>query len=268
MNIEEILKNFENIGLSRKEGEVFLELIKNPSSNGSQIAKALGYPRTTVYQQLDLLEKKGYIKSYLDKEITLYEINDLDEFLDEQKRRVEDSTKYLKKELEKIGISETQKQFYNINSLENIEKKMSQMLLKAEKKVYINTNIDLGKFKKEFKVLKENGIKITLFSFHKLNYENVDNIRNFFKELGVEIYIRDTFDYNSTGKDIRIMMAVDEKAAIVASNYEGEFNGTYSENKLLVTIVREHIINDINLTRLEQKHGKNLLKEVALDLSK
>ena len=40
-------------------------------------------------------------------------------------------------------------------------------------------------------------------------------------------------------------MVVDDKAAIIASNYEGEFNGTYSENKLLATIVKEHIVNDL-----------------------
>lgn len=266
MNIEKILSNLENIGFSRKEGEVFLELLKNPNSNGSQIAKVLGYPRTTVYQNLDILEKKGYIKSYLDKEITYYEVIDLDDFLEGEKKKVEDSTKILKKELETIKVAETQKQFYNVNSLENIERRMSQMLMKAEREIYINTNIDLGKFKKEFKRLKDRGVKITLFSFHKLNYEKVEDITKFFKELGVITYIRDTFDYNSTDKDIRIMMVVDEQAAIIASNYEGEFNGTYSENKLLVTIVKEHIVNDINLTRLEHKYGKELLKEVALVL--
>lgn len=266
MNVEKILTNLENIGFSRKEGEVFIELLKNPNSNGSQIAKTLGYPRTTVYQNLDLLEKKGYIKSYLDKERTYYEVIDIDEFLEGERKKVEDSTKILKKEFETIQVLETQKQFYNINSLESIEKRISQMLIKAEKEVYINTNIDLGKFKKEFKKLKEKNVKIILFSSHKLNYEKVEDIQKFFKEVGVTTYIRDTFDYNSSGKDIRIMMAVDAHTAIIASNYEGEFNGTYSENKLLATIVKEHIVNDINLTRLEEKHGKELLKEVALVL--
>lgn len=266
MNIKKILSSLEDMGFSKKEGEIFLELIKTPNSNGSQIAKILGYPRTTVYQNLDLLEKKGYIKSYLDKEITYYEVIDLDDFLEGEKKKIENSTKILKKELEKIRVGETQKQFYNVNSLENIEKIMSQMLMKAEKEIYINTNIDLGKLKKEFKKLKDKGIKITLFSFHKLNYEKVENITNFFKDLGVITYIRDSFDYNLTNKNMRIMMVVDEKAAIIAGNYEGEFNGTYSENKLLVTIVKEHIINDINLTKLEHKYGKETLKQVALIL--
>jgi len=68
---EKILENLEKVGFGRKEAEVFLELIKNPGTNGSQIAKTLGYPRTTVYQNLDILQKKGYINSYLINEVTL-----------------------------------------------------------------------------------------------------------------------------------------------------------------------------------------------------
>ena len=41
MEINKILDNLESIGLSRKEGEVFLELVKNSNSNSSQIAKSL-----------------------------------------------------------------------------------------------------------------------------------------------------------------------------------------------------------------------------------
>lgn len=41
MEINKILDNLESIGLSRKEEEVFLELVKNSNSNGSQIAKSL-----------------------------------------------------------------------------------------------------------------------------------------------------------------------------------------------------------------------------------
>ena len=266
MNIDKILSNLEKIGFGRKEAEVFLELLKNPNSNGSQIAKTLGYPRTTVYQNLDLLEKKGYIKSYLDKEITYYEVINLDDFFNEQKKRVEDSTEILKDEFKKLNISEPQKQFYNINFIENVEKRISQMLIKAEKEVFINTNVDLKKFKKELKELKKNKVKVVLFSFHQLENENLIELQKEFKNLGIEAYVRDSFNEDKSLKNKRIMMVVDDKAAIIASNYEGEFNGTYSENKLLATIVKEHIVNDINLTRLEEKHGKELLKEVALVL--
>lgn len=270
MKKEDILDNLEQIGLKRKEGEVFLELLKNPNSNGSQLAKSLGYPRTTVYQNLDSLEKQGYIKSYLDKEITYYETIDLKEFLNEQKKRVNKATKTLKTALEEINSTTPQKQFYNLNSLENIIKTVRQILSKAEKRIFINTNIDLFIFKKEFMQLKKKGVKISLFSFNKTNDKGLMSnsyLQNLTDSLGIEVYARDSFDIDFTSNDQRIMIVVDGKDAIIASNYEGDtFSGVYSENRLLASIVREHIVNDINLTRLGKKYGQDAVQEATLDL--
>lgn len=252
---EKILKNLEKIGFGRKEAEVFLELIKNPGANGSQIAKALGYPRTTVYQNLDILQKKGYINSYLDKEITLYEAIDLTELFENYKKEVNSATKFLKDELNKVEVNGKQKQFYNLNSFEDIRDRFKNILKRAEKIVYINTNLDLFEFEKDFKKLKERGVRIILFSFNKMDYMS----------LGAETYIRDSFNLNITDSEKRIMIAVDSFAAIIASNYEGEFCGTYSENKLLVNIVREHIKNDIHLMKLENSFGKDMNKIITLD---
>ena len=270
MKKEDILDNLEQIGLKRKEGEVFLELLKNPNSNGSQLAKSLGYPRTTVYQNLDSLEKQGYIKSYLDKEITYYETIDLKQFLNEQKKRVNKATKTLKTALEEINSTTPQKQFYNLNSLENIIKTVRQILSKAEKRIFINTNIDLFIFKKEFMQLKKKGVKISLFSFNKTNDKGLMSnsyLQNLTDSLGIEVYARDSFDIDFTSNDQRIMIVVDGKDAIIASNYEGDtFSGVYSENRLLASIVREHIVNDINLTRLGKKYGQDAVQEATLDL--
>lgn len=252
---KKILENLEKIGFGRKEGEVFLELVKNPGSNGSQIAKALGYPRTTVYQNLDILQKKGYINSFLDKEITLYEAIDLNELFENYKKEVNSATKFLKDELNKVEVNGKQKQFYNLSSFEDIKDRLRVILKRAEKIVYINTNLDLFEFEKDFRKLKEKGIRVILFSFNKIDY----------KSLGIETYIRDSFNLNITNSEKRIMVAVDSYAAIIASNYEGEFCGTYSENKLLVNIVREHIKNDIHLMKLENRFGKDINKIITLD---
>lgn len=252
---KKILENLEKIGFGRKEGEVFLELVKNPGSNGSQIAKALGYPRTTVYQNLDILQKKGYINSFLDKEITLYEAIDLNELFENYKKEVNSATKFLKDELNKVEVNGKQKQFYNLSSFEDIKDRLRVILKRAEKIVYINTNLDLFEFEKDFRKLKEKGIRVILFSFNKIDY----------KSLGIETYIRDSFNLNITNSERRIMVAVDSYAAIIASNYEGEFCGTYSENKLLVNIVREHIKNDIHLMKLENRFGKDINKIITLD---
>ncbi|MGL5203909.1 TrmB family transcriptional regulator [Cetobacterium sp.] len=255
MENEKILENLEKVGFGRKEAEVFLELIKNPGANGSQIAKTLGYPRTTVYQNLDILQKKGYINSYLDKEITFYETMDLNEIFENYKKNVDSATKFLKDELNKVNVSGKQKQFYNLNSFDDIKDRFKSILKKAENLVYINTNLDLFEFEKDFKSLKERGVRVVIFSFNKTEY----------KTLEVETYIRDSFNKNITDSEKRLMVAIDSTAAIIGSNYEGKFCGTYSENRLLVNIVTEHIKNDIHLMKLENRFGKDINKIITLD---
>ncbi|MGL5230090.1 MAG: TrmB family transcriptional regulator [Cetobacterium sp.] len=255
IKIEEIFENLKKLGLDKKEAEVFLEIIKNPGFNGSQIAKILGYPRTTVYQNLDILQKKGYVNSYLDKEITLYEANNLEDLLENCKKDVCSATNFLKNELTKIGVNGIQKQFYNLNSYSDIKEKFKYILKKAKNIVYINTNLDLIEFEKEFNYLKESNVRVVLFSFSDLNYTS----------MGLETYIRDSFNSKLTDTEKRIMVAVDSSYALIASNYEDHFGGTYSENKLLANIVMEHIKNDIHLMKLEEKYGKSINKTITLD---
>ncbi|MGL5428305.1 MAG: hypothetical protein ACRDAS_10370, partial [Cetobacterium sp.] len=96
---------------------------------------------------------------------------------------------------------------------------------------------------------------VVIFSFNKTEY----------KTLEVETYIRDSFNKNITDSEKRLMVAIDSTAAIIGSNYEGEFCGTYSENRLLVNIVTEHIKNDIHLMKLENRFGKDINKIITLD---
>ncbi|MGL5126551.1 MAG: TrmB family transcriptional regulator sugar-binding domain-containing protein, partial [Fusobacteriaceae bacterium] len=171
------------------------------------------------------------------------------------KKEVNNATNFLKDELKKVEVSGKQKQFYNLNSIEDIKDKFRAVLKKAEKIVYINTNLDLFEFEKELNKLKEKGIRVVLFSFNHIEY----------KSLGVETYIRDSFNFNITESEKRIMVAADCSAAIIGSNYEGEFCGTYSENKLLANIVTEHIKNDIHLMKLEETFGKDVNKIITLE---
>ena len=180
---------------------------------------------------------------------------DLNEIFENYKKNVESATKFLKDELNKVGVSGKQKQFYNLNSFDDIKDRFKTILKRAEKVVYINTNLDLFEFEKDFKKLKEKGVRIILFSFNKTDYAN----------LGIEAYIRESFNLNVTDSEKRIMVAIDSTAAIIGSNYEGEFCGTYSENKLLVNIVTEHIKNNIHLMKLENQFGHNINKIITLD---
>lgn len=254
MDISYIVKNLEILGLSSKEGEVYVELLKNPSSNGSQIAKVLGYPRTSVYDTLSKLQNKGYVMAIQEGDIRSYIPVTPKELLSKIKREVETASKVLDKEFEKINTDWQQSQFYNLSSENEILDRIIEMMITTEKELYINTNWDLKRFEENFRILEKKGVRVVLFSFEKQNYE----------KLGIEFYHRNRLREEVSSRNKRILMVSDMKKALMASNYEGNFNGTYSENGLLVNILAEHIHNDIYILKLEKNGSSEFWKDIHL----
>jgi len=64
------------IGFTRSETKVYLELLKIGSQAGSVIAKKAGFNRTTTYSILKALEKKGVISSFRNNAIKYFSAND------------------------------------------------------------------------------------------------------------------------------------------------------------------------------------------------
>lgn len=253
-NREIIINNLEKIGLSSKEAEVYYELVKTPLANGSQIAKKLGYPRTSIYDTLSKLQNKGYILSLQEGEITSYTPINPKDFLSRVKHEVKSATDVLDREFKNIESNSDETQFYNLNSETGINERITQILNSTEKEVYINTNQDLGEFGHIFKKLKAKGVRVILFSFEKRDYKN----------LGIECHYREGLGQEASSKTKRILIVSDMKRAVIASNYGGKFTGTYSENNLLVNIVAEHIHNDIYIMRLEKNFSGDFWQDINL----
>ena len=258
MDKELMIGKLEKFGLSLKEAEVYIHLVRYPYSNGSQIAKKLGYPRTSIYSVLSKLQSKGCILSVPEGEVTSYVAVNPQDLLFRLKKEMEDAAETLNREFKKVGVESTEKQFLNISSQDGVEERLYQLLKSAEKEVYINTNIDLnkfGKFNEVFEELKRRGVRVIFFSFHNHGYE----------KLGAECYYRNALKGECSKNTKRILLVVDMKAAIMASNYGGEFNGTFSENKLLINLIAEHIHNDIYIMKLENNYRGNFWEDIKIN---
>ncbi|MDR3597174.1 helix-turn-helix domain-containing protein [Clostridium sp.] len=246
--MEEIILLLEKLNFSKTEAAVYINLLKNSSLNGYKIAKNLNLSRSSVYSALDNLYKKGIV-FLLPGETQIYKAEKPSILIDKMKNEFEETANLLNVKLKNLEADDSEERYVNIEGYENIIVKIKQLLLSAEKEVYINTDISLAKFENEFRELAEKGVRIIIFSFKKSLLENVP----------IEVYAHS--DSNCDGKETRIMLVVDCKKTLVADRgpHREEFLGVFTENKLLASIVSEHIHHDIYLLKLKKIYGEDLI---------
>lgn len=248
--MDEILSLLEKLNFSKTEAAVYVNLLKNSSLNGYQIAKNLNMSRSSVYSALDNLYKKGVVFS-LPGDSQIYKAEDPSALTNKMKNEFVETADLLEVKLKELKTSDSEERYLNIAGYDNVISKAKELLLTAEKEVYINTDFDLQTFSKEFIKLEKRGVRIIIFSFVKANVQN----------LPVEIYTHG--DASCFGKQTRIMLVVDCKRTLVADKgpHREEFLGAFTDNVLLASVVSEHIHNDIYLLKLKNKYEKNLISD-------
>ncbi|OHD16812.1 MAG: hypothetical protein A2Z98_05475 [Spirochaetes bacterium GWB1_27_13] len=247
-----IITELQKFGLNKVESDVYITLLKNHKLNGSQIAKILNVPRASVYLALNTLYQEGFV-TVMSGDSKEYKATSPEVLFENLKKEYLGSLNFLLDECKKFEIDTTEEEYWNFKGEENFINKTKELLLLAEKEIYLNTNMDLNKFYDELKIVTDKKVRVVLFSFeeHKI-------------DLPIEIYQSKRFNSQSQLKNypIRFMLVIDCKKALIANGTSGkDFIGTFSDNQLLVSVISEHIHNDIYLYRLEQKYGKILITD-------
>ncbi len=250
--MNEIIKLLEYFNFSKTEASVYLNLVKNGAQNGSQVAKDLNISRSSVYSALENLYSRATIY-LLQSDSRTFKAEDPEILFERMKKTYVDSAEILKKSLCDLQKKEENNFYLNIKGLDNFLIKAKQLLLTAEKEVYINACMDIQLLSVEFHKLRKKGVRVIIFSFTNLNHSN----------LPVEFY------YNSTkpseSQEVRMMLVVDRKSTLIGSAMDdGEVIGTYTDNPLLVSIISEHIHQDIYLLKLKEKYNKDLIENDIL----
>ncbi|HBD93267.1 MAG: hypothetical protein A2015_15240 [Spirochaetes bacterium GWF1_31_7] len=247
--MEELIDKLQKLGFNKAEALVYYTLVKTPVLNGSQIAKILNMPRTSVYIALNSLYQKGVV-FLLPGESNEYKAQSPDILFDKLQNEINNNIDSLKESFSKINSSNETDQFWNISGYENIINKIKDMINSAKNELYINTNINISIFKNEFESARIRSVRIILFSFET---HTIDN-------LPVEYYHNDKMLIKESSYK-RIMLVSDCKQSLIASGSDNDnYSGTFSDNCLLSSIISEHIHNDIYMYKLEKKYNKDLIE--------
>lgn len=249
--MEGIINQLIQLNFSKTEAMVYVTLVKNGKLTGYKIAKFLGLSRSTVYAALDNLYKRGCIY-LISGETNEYEAKKPDLMLEDIKKEIVNIAESLKDSLTILEDETKEAHFINIKGFESVVKKAKELLLSAEKEVYINTDFEFELFKDEFIELNKKGVRIIVVTFSNQEVNDIP----------IEVYkdIEKSFSCRNT----RLMMVVDLGKTLVGSLEGSEFIGSYTQNRLLSRIISEHIHNDIYLMNLKKKHNKNLVDNEIL----
>lgn len=255
--MDKILYELEKFGFSKIDAQVYVAILKNPKINGSQIAKKIGVPRTSAYSSIETLYERGAIQLILES-TNMYVAKNPVNFIKKLKEDYNNSADYLEKEFANLECSSQAEEFINIKGNKNAVEKIREMIKFAEKEIYMNTNYELENFRNEMEDAANRGVRIILFTFKKQE----------FSDYPVEVYYNPKLiccdEINFETK--RVMIAVDCKTAFIGSGKaEEDYFATFSNNKLFVRIISEHIHHDIYILGLEKENGVDWYNRLKLE---
>lgn len=254
--MNEIIDCLCKLYFSKLEAQIYLVLLSEGALSGYQIAKKINISRSSVYAELDHMYEKGIVL-LLSEDVHLYSAQNPATLLDRLKNEFCENVDTAKAGLMHLYDERHEERFVNIKGFQTIVSNAKELLQTAKKEVYINTDFNLHLFENEFKTLRQNGVRIIVFSFAILNHDGLD----------IEFFTHNDPVCNDEMPS-RIMLVTDCSSTLIANKYQNkeEWVGTLTNNTLMVSIIAEHIHNDIYLLKLKQKYSTNLIdKEIKLN---
>lgn len=248
----DILRSFENLGLSVNEAKVYLALLENHPITGYQLSKNSGILRPVVYEMLNRLVEKGgarIIKSNPDTYIPV----EIEEFLKNIEIDFTEAKKNITLTLKEFLVVDNTDYFWNIIGRKNIVNSILMMLEKARKEVFISVQKqeyldDL--IKKLDEKLHEN-VQIDIFSHYQMDTR------------GITLYsykLDDLFKSEDIPRDFVLVCADGAEGILVNMSDDKTAKATFSRNGALVRTIRQDILHQIYIYRIWTFLGTDRLK--------
>lgn len=256
------------LGFSLTEARVFCTMVSEDKMNGYQIAKILGISRSSVYAALENLLDKGAIVS-IPGQTSEYAVVEPSQLIDKLTSKFKKNAITARDMLESLSLKRRASNYFcNVHGFQNLADEIRCMINSAKKEVLIDCEMELGPFAESLKDAKARGVRIIVFSWINLDLHGID----------LEFYTNALGSVISDGK--RFIMVVDNASCIMCSNDRNEFIpisaftsdnppslptedkdflGIKSDNRLMVSVLQEHIHFDIYLNKLRKKTGGEII---------
>src|SRR3989304_6477797 len=142
MKIENIKKKLNDLGLEEKEIDIYLAVLALVKSTVTDISRKTAVKRTTIYEYIDSLLKKGLIYKTIDKKRIYYCANNpqkISGFLEEEEKKIKEKKTSLDAiipELESLYSASFNKPGISFYEGRGGIKNVYKQILNAHKNVY------------------------------------------------------------------------------------------------------------------------------------
>ncbi len=249
MDKEQIISTLINLNFSRLEAEIYIALLKGEMS-GYQISKKIEIARPSVYAALEHMFEKGIVQK-VQGSSSEYKAQPPQIIFKKLSKEFSENAIFAEQTLTQYSENYFENRLSTIKGIKTIIEYAKDMIIKAQKEVFINTDLELSIFKTEIEKASENGTEITIFSFYEPDIELPCKI----------------FTHNRQNKHTasRLMLSYDESETLIAnSDSSGEWLASVTNNPLLVEIITEHIHNDIYLLKLRNEYGSEIYENLRI----
>ncbi|HOZ35918.1 MAG TPA: helix-turn-helix domain-containing protein [archaeon] len=239
---QDIIFKLQEIGLSKNESTIYLELLSNGEASANELSKKINFDRTLCYQLLNKLIEKGLVHCYIKKSKKIFNITDTKDLLLSIRKKEQIAEELI----DKLNLLKTKSSHEEQNLLiyqgdKGIDAVFTE-LLKA-KEVYI-----FGGAAKTFNKKKMNEKLISKLNKLKIKGKAIISDPKSYSELGFnikELMVRELKGMNNTvttiiyGNKIGIHILADNPIVIfidnktVAKSYLEHFKNLWNQAKPL-----------------------------------
>ena len=229
MDLIEVLKKF---GFTGQEALLYITLLKHGELTGYEAAKINGISRSNAYSALSSLVEKGAVIKSNDNVKKYMAISKAD-LIQNLKRSYQESIEFLYQNLPERKSAQTP--YFTVTGEKNILNKLHNIIDLAQERIYISIHSqELNSIKDNINACLKRGIKTAIIS-------DVD------PEIPGVIY------YSKVNDPGFIKIIADTARIFTCDLSQDVKNGLYSEEKHLVKIMRESILNEIELHKINSQ---------------
>lgn len=230
----DLIKALNKAGFTGQEALIYLTLGQHGELSGYEAAKIAGISRSNAYSALSSLVEKGGA-FVIEGKTKKYTATPKEELLQNIRRSFEANMSYLQENLKFESLSDDP--YFTVRGYDAIVDKVKNMILLASQRVYISgCQQDLLLFQKELAYSVDKGLKVVLICDKS---QDIPHTKHY---------------HGSTSKDgFKIIVDTSE---VLTGKTGLQDQALYSKNKTLTHFIREALINEIELIKINNNLPK------------